>query len=58
MIGQHPVIEWILEYRELEKLRSTYVDALPQQVNPPDRPGAHFPEPNRDRHRTNCFIRS
>ncbi len=34
MIGQHPVIEWILEYRELEKLRSTYVDALPQQVNP------------------------
>jgi len=34
MVGQHPVIEWILEYRELEKLRSTYVDALPQQVNP------------------------
>ncbi|MBG0771369.1 MAG: DNA polymerase I, partial [Anaerolineaceae bacterium] len=34
MIGQHPVIEWILEYRELEKLRSTSVDALPLQVNP------------------------
>ncbi|MBG0770498.1 MAG: DNA polymerase I, partial [Anaerolineaceae bacterium] len=34
MVGQHPVIEWILEYRELEKLRSTYVDTLPQQVNP------------------------
>jgi DNA polymerase-1 len=34
MLGQHPVIEWVLEYRELEKLRSTYVDSLPQQINP------------------------
>lgn len=34
MIGQHPVIDWMLEYRELEKLRSTYVDSLPQQINP------------------------
>ncbi len=34
MMGQHPVVEWVLEYRELEKLRSTYVDALPEQVNP------------------------
>lgn len=28
------VIDGILEYRELEKLRGTYVDALPQMVNP------------------------
>ena len=34
MTGQHAVIEWMLEYRELEKLRSTYVDSLPQQINP------------------------
>ena len=34
MTDQHPVIKWILEYRELEKLRSTYVDALPEQINP------------------------
>jgi len=33
MSGQHEVIDWVLEYRELEKLRSTYVDALPQQIN-------------------------
>ncbi|MFZ5810346.1 MAG: DNA polymerase I [Chloroflexota bacterium] len=32
--GQHPVVDWILEYRELSKLKSTYLDALPHQVNP------------------------
>jgi DNA polymerase-1 len=32
--GQHPVVDWILEYRELAKLKSTYVDALPQEINP------------------------
>jgi DNA polymerase-1 len=33
MRGAHPVVNWILEHRELSKLKSTYVDALPQQVN-------------------------
>jgi DNA polymerase-1 len=32
--GQHTVVELILEYRELAKLKSTYVDALPRMVNP------------------------
>lgn len=32
--GVHPVVDLILEYRELSKLKSTYVDALPAQVNP------------------------
>ena len=32
--GQHPVIDRILEYRQLSKLKSTYVDALPQMINP------------------------
>lgn len=32
--GVHPIIEKVIQYRLLEKLRSTYVDALPQQVNP------------------------
>ena len=31
--GDHPVIESILEYRTLAKLKSTYVDALPAIVN-------------------------
>ncbi|MEW5829224.1 MAG: DNA polymerase I, partial [Chloroflexota bacterium] len=32
--GQHPVVDWVLEQRELAKLKSTYVDALPASVNP------------------------
>jgi DNA polymerase-1 len=32
--GKHPVVDSILEYRELSKLKSTYVDALPLEVNP------------------------
>ncbi|MBN1146980.1 MAG: DNA polymerase I [Anaerolineales bacterium] len=32
--GRHPVVDRVLEYRELSKLKSTYVDALPLQVNP------------------------
>lgn len=34
MKGQHPVLDAILEHRELSKLKSTYVDALPETVNP------------------------
>lgn len=30
--GDHPVIDYILEYRTLAKLKSTYIDALPQLV--------------------------
>jgi DNA polymerase-1 len=30
----HPVVEHILEYRQMAKLKSTYVDALPEIVNP------------------------
>jgi DNA polymerase-1 len=31
--GVHPVIELVLEYRQLAKLKSTYVDALPGLIN-------------------------
>jgi DNA polymerase I len=30
----HQIVSLILEYRQLQKLKSTYVDALPEQVNP------------------------
>jgi len=31
--GVHPVVEFILQYRQLSKLKSTYVDALPALIN-------------------------
>jgi len=31
--GRHPVVDWVLEHRELSKLKSTYVDALPSAVD-------------------------
>jgi len=34
MSGQHPVVDLVLDYRELAKLKSTYVDALPAQIHP------------------------
>ncbi|MBI1805522.1 MAG: DNA polymerase I [Ignavibacteria bacterium] len=33
----HPIIEQLLEYRQLQKLKSTYVDALPALINPQTR---------------------
>ncbi len=32
--GKHPVMDLLLEHRQLSKIQSTYVDALPQLVNP------------------------
>ena len=34
LLDTHPVVSQVLSYRELTKLRSTYVDALPTQINP------------------------
>jgi DNA polymerase-1 len=31
--NEHPIVEKMLEYRQLSKLRSTYVDALPGLIN-------------------------
>lgn len=32
----HPIAEKIIEYRELQKLKSTYIDALPTMISPVD----------------------
>ncbi len=34
LADRHPVVNMILEYRGLKKLLSTYIEALPQLVNP------------------------
>jgi DNA polymerase-1 len=31
--GQHPIIDLITQYREVTKLRNTYIDTLPEQVD-------------------------
>jgi DNA polymerase-1 len=34
---QHPIVDALLSWRELDKLNSTYLEALPRQVDPRDR---------------------
>jgi len=34
MVGQHPVVELMLNHRELAKLKNSYADALPLSVDP------------------------
>ena len=40
--GAHPIVEHLLDYRELEKLRSTYGEGLLAEVGPGDRIQATF----------------
>src|SRR5690606_14224435 len=34
LAGKRPIIDKILDFRELQKLKNTYVDTLPNMVNP------------------------
>ena len=34
LVNKHPIVPLILEWRTLSKLKSTYIDALPQLINP------------------------
>ncbi len=36
LAGAHPIVGRILEYRQVSKLKGTYVDALPQLISPED----------------------
>ncbi len=37
LLFRHPIIQLILDYRSLTKLKSTYVDTLPELISPRDR---------------------
>ncbi|MGZ3691185.1 MAG: DNA polymerase I [Pseudobdellovibrio sp.] len=39
---EHPIAKEIIEYREIAKLKSTYVDALPESADQKDRIHSHF----------------
>ncbi|MGI8940790.1 MAG: DNA polymerase I [Actinomycetota bacterium] len=36
LVGKHPFVQKLIDYRELAKLKNTYIDALPPLVDPTD----------------------
>ena len=42
MVDEHPIVSELLRYREVEKLRSTYAEALPPLIEPDGRIHATF----------------
>ena len=54
----HELPRKVLEYRELAKLKSTYVDALPPADRACHRPPAHPLQPDRRGHRPAQLLRS
>ncbi len=54
-LAGHPIAKAILDYRSLAKLKSTYVDALPQWIHPKDgRIHAHFHQTGTTTGRLSC----
>ena len=50
LAAEHEIVRKVLEYRQLSKLKGTYVDALPALIDPRDRPPAHQLQPDRRGH--------
>jgi DNA polymerase-1 len=42
LVGKHPIVEAVLEFRKLEKMRSTYLDPLPGLADKDDRIHTNF----------------
>ena len=55
---EHEIVRKVLEYRQLTKLKGTYVDALPALIDPRDRPPAHQLQPDRRGHRAALVVES
>ena len=58
LAGDYALPRLILEYRGLAKLKSTYTDKLPEQIDPTHRPRAHLLSPGGGRDRPAVLDRS
>ena len=58
LAAEHEIARKVLDYRQLSKLKGTYVDALPLLIDRVHRPRAHHLQPNRRGHRPALFIES
>ena len=58
LAAEHEIVRKVLEYRQLTKLKGTYVDALPALIDPRTRPPAHQLQPDRRGHRAAFVLQS
>ena len=58
LAAEHEIVRKVLEYRQLTKLKGTYVDALPALIDRADRPPAHQLQPDRRGHRPALVVES
>jgi DNA polymerase-1 len=54
IVDEHPAVKKIMEYRELTKLLSTYIDSLPQYVKEDGKIHAHFLQTGASTGRFSC----
>ena len=54
LAAEHEVPKLVLDYRQLSKLKSTYVDALPALLNPSHPAAAHYVQHGGLGHRDGC----
>ena len=58
LAAEHEIARKVLEYRQLSKLKGTYIDALPELIDPKTRPAAHHVQSDRRGHRAAVVIES